>query len=121
MAKTIVSNGEGGVRFVDKNGKEWEWGRNQYRIPSPGDYFLSDTGEIWQLESRDTAWGSVRAVVHPVAAKYKLGNLTFEETGEYRPVKPGEFYLLHEIPHLWDMLFSTTDSCKILRLVKEGG
>jgi len=72
--------------FTDANGKQWEF-TGEYRKPRPGDYALSDVGEV---EEATCSWPEQRAIVHPVRKEHIFGGIVWEEV-EQRQVKFGEW------------------------------
>ncbi|MAH44875.1 hypothetical protein CMI37_03550 [Candidatus Pacearchaeota archaeon] len=62
----------GGKRYVFKG---------CYRRPYPGEYFLSDVGDVFWNE-RTSQWSKMRAIVEPVKRLYEARGVVVEETGE---------------------------------------
>ena len=108
--------------FTDANGKQWEF-TGEYRKPRPGDYALSDVGEV---EEATCSWPEQRAIVHPVRKEHIFGGVVFEELPNPRPVQAGEFYLYSEAfkegrPATWDEEEPSRCSYTILRPIRIGG
>jgi hypothetical protein len=81
------------TRIIDNLGREYEF-LGEYRAPRKGDRLLTDGG-IVILSSGD--WehceGSIRAIVHPIPKLHVFGGVTFEETGETRMPRVGEWVM----------------------------
>ena len=90
------------MKFTDEEGKVWEW-RGEYRYPLRGERFLPANSEDAVLCAEyDWGAGNIRAIVHPVPTIHEFGGVKFEETGEVRCARVGEWYvqLYSECEHL---------------------
>ena len=95
------------------NNQEYEF-LGEYRRPVPPDYFLSDSGEVFQAQK--DVWSSVRAIVRRVPEAYYFGCLKFVKSGESRPAHYGDFYLDRGCVAGWFGQLPSEGDCEILTL-----
>jgi len=69
---------------------EWETD-GEYRIPKPDDWFISDKGEM--IHAIICSYSEPRLIVRRVKRRFECNGITFEETGEIRHVRKGDWYL----------------------------
>jgi len=71
------------------DGKEWET-FGEYRIPTSGDLFISDSGV---LTSANGYYTKPRLIVKPKPVQHFYNGIVFEETGECHMPRVGEWYV----------------------------
>ena len=90
-----------------------------YALPREGEHFVMSPPSHGIGHQSDLSWpptmGS-RLIVEPVPVRYTLGDKVFEETGEVRLVRVGDFALMSGQPH---MIHVAKGKHPILRLVDE--
>jgi len=77
------------VKFTH-DGKEWETD-GEYRSPKIGEWFISWDGKLDKAVF--DAIDKVRLIIRPVPVQHVFGGIVFEETGEERPPRKGEWFL----------------------------
>ncbi len=85
------------MKFTYEN-KEYEF-TGKYCIPKTGDYFLTNRGNVLRYDVRFGIF-DIRAIVTPIKRKYTFGDVVFEETGEIRQPKKGEWYTIQTGDHI---------------------
>jgi len=90
------------MKFTDEEGKVWEW-RGETRKPKEGEFYMGGPGRIYKVTWDDTSgresWLGIRTILHPVPTIHEFGGVRFEETGEIRRAKQGEWFLATGYPH----------------------
>jgi hypothetical protein len=78
------------MQFTSEDGMVYQW-LGKYSHPQRGDYFMSDTGiiKMWDAEANKYY---KRAIVKPVHKQHVFGGVVFEETGEIRLPRKGEWF-----------------------------
>ena len=81
------------MEFTDNStGKQYTF-NGEYRVPRPNDYYLSGNGTIMLWEKGFFQPPAISAIIDYKPKTYDLGGLRFIETGEYRQIMGGEFYV----------------------------
>ena len=107
------------LKIIDEAGKEWEF-CGEYRYPVEKEYFLTCSNPDFGPSTVARAGQELRelrAIVYPIHKRYTFGGVEFEDTGEYRPVRAGEWYLVGNLPWVWYADSLSTGGHHILRVV----
>lgn len=90
------------MKFTDEEGKVWA--TIAYRLPQKGDMFIEKTSQQiqqapWDFKSSHL----IRLIVKQSLPIHKFGGVKFEETGEERCARPGEWAFIpsYDFPIYW--------------------